>query len=82
MVSTKLHDVEDKEEIKKKILDAADTMAQGKFESREAALKNLGISPQCGFSTHVEGYPLSHDEMKVKMNKIKEACNDLWPGEM
>jgi len=82
VVSTKLHDVEDKEEIKKKILDAADTMAQGKFESREAALKNLGISPQCGFSTHVEGYPLSHDEMKVKMGVIRKCCDELWPGEV
>jgi methionine synthase II (cobalamin-independent) len=82
VVSTKLHEVEDKDDMKKKVLAAAETMAEGNFASKEEALKNLGISPQCGFSTHVEGYPLSHDEMKVKMTVIRKLCDELWPGEV
>lgn len=82
VVSTKLHEVEDKDEMKKKVLAAADTMAEGNFGSREEALKNLGVSPQCGFSTHVEGYPLSHEEMKTKMAVIRKLCDELWPNEL
>ena len=39
VVSTKLHEVEKKEEMKEKVLAAAETMAKGNFSSKEEALK-------------------------------------------
>ena len=36
--------------MKKRVYEAADFVAQGNNESREEALRRLGVSPQCGFA--------------------------------
>ena len=77
-VSTKLRKLEDKEEMKQKIFKAADFIAEGGGESREEALKRMGISPQCGFSTHEEGYPLSHDDQEKKLRLVRSVADAIW----
>ena len=77
-ISTKLRDLEDKKSIIDRINKAADFVAEGSGQSREEALKQLGISPQCGFSTHETGYPLSHDDQKAKLKLCREIADEVW----
>lgn len=78
VVSTKLRELEDKEEMKRRVLSAADAVAQGSGEQREEALKRVCISPQCGFSTHESGYPLSDDDQSKKLTLVREVANEIW----
>ncbi|KAF3009780.1 hypothetical protein E8E13_009883 [Curvularia kusanoi] len=67
VVTSKFPELEDKEELKKRIYDAADIMAKGQGESREEALKRCGVSPQCGFASHAEGNLIDIEGMKKKL---------------
>lgn len=78
VISTKLPELEDKEEVKRRIYQAADFVAEGSGQSREEALKRLGVSPQCGFSTHEEGYPLSDEDQKKKLMLVRQVANEVW----
>ena len=50
VITSKFPELENKEEMKQRIYKAADFVAEGSGQSREAALKQLGVSPQCGFA--------------------------------
>ena len=64
VVSTKVPDLEDKEEMKQKVLEAASIIAKGQGVSKEEAMKCIGISPQCGFaSTGVGNANVTQDDM-------------------
>jgi len=77
-ISTKLRDLEDKEETKRRIYKAADFVAEGSGQTREEALKRIGISPQCGFSTHETGYPLSMEDQSKKLALVREIADEIW----
>ncbi|KAK5048201.1 hypothetical protein LTR84_005871 [Exophiala bonariae] len=77
-ISTKLRKLEDKEEIKQRIYKAADVVAEGSKQTREEALKRIGLSPQCGFSTHESGYPLSDEDQSAKLALIREIADEIW----
>ncbi|EHY58256.1 hypothetical protein HRR83_004886 [Exophiala dermatitidis] len=77
-ISTKVRDLEDKEEMKKRIYKAADFVAEGSNQTREEALKRIGISPQCGFSTHESGYPLSDQDQSAKLALVREIADEIW----
>lgn len=78
VISTKLQQLEDKEEMKKRVLNAAEWVAKGSGESREEALKRVSVSPQCGFSTHESGYPLSEEEERQKLRLVREIADEIW----
>lgn len=77
-ISTKLRDLEDKEEIKQRIYKAADFVAEGSRQTREEALKRIALSPQCGFSTHETGYPLSEEDEKKKLALVRQIADEVW----
>ncbi|KAK4223305.1 hypothetical protein QBC38DRAFT_53238 [Podospora fimiseda] len=77
-ISTKLRELEDKEEIKGRILKAAEFVAEGSGQSVEEALKRIAISPQCGFSTHESGYPLTEEDEKKKLRLVREIADEIW----
>lgn len=77
-ISTKLRDLEDKKTIIDRINKAADFIAEGSGQSRQDSLKQLGISPQCGFSTHETGYPLSHEDQSAKLKLCREIADEVW----
>jgi methionine synthase II (cobalamin-independent) len=77
-ISTKVRKLEDKDEMKKRIYSAADFVAEGSGQSREEALKRIGVSPQCGFSTHEEGYPLSDEDQSKKLTLVREIADEIW----
>lgn len=78
VVSTKLRALEDKEETKKRVMQAAEWVAKGSGQSVEEALKRVCVSPQCGFSTHEEGYPLSMEDEKKKLALVREIADEIW----
>lgn len=77
-ISTKVKQLEDRGEVKRRIFQAADFIAEGNGCSREEALKQVGLSPQCGFSTHESGYPLSLDEEKAKLKLVRDIADEIW----
>jgi methionine synthase II (cobalamin-independent) len=77
-ISTKLRELEDKEETKNRIYKAADFVAEGSGQTREEALKRIGISPQCGFSTHETGYPLSMEDQSKKLALVRSIADEIW----
>ncbi|KAK5196257.1 hypothetical protein LTR92_003801 [Exophiala xenobiotica] len=77
-ISTKLRELEDKEETKNRIYKAADFVAEGSGQTQEEALKRIGISPQCGFSTHETGYPLSMEDQSKKLALVRSIADEIW----
>lgn len=69
---------------------AADHVAKGSGETREQALKRLGVSTQCGFASHAEGNPLTvrysdravltvqHDDMVAKLQLVRSIADEVW----
>ena len=81
VITSKFPKLEDKEAIKQRIYQAADFVANGSGQSREEALKRLGVSPQCGFASHSKGNLLGYDDMLNKLRLVRQIANEIWPGE-
>ena len=41
-------------------------------------LEQLCLSPQCGFSSTVEGNLLSYDQEVAKLRRIVETAQEVW----
>lgn len=81
VITSKFPKLEDKEEMKKRIYQAAEIVASGSGESKEEAMKRLGVSPQCGFASHEDGNLLGYDDMIKKLKLVRSIADDIWPGE-
>ena len=81
VITSKFPELEDKEEMKKKVYQAAELISSGTGESKEDALKRLGVSPQCGFASHEDGNLLGYDDMVKKLKLVRSIADDVWPGE-
>jgi 5-methyltetrahydropteroyltriglutamate--homocysteine methyltransferase len=69
LVSTKTPALESKEMLKRKI-DAA---------ARHAPLEQLGIGPQCGFSSGGGGgQALTREDTRRKLELVMEVADDVW----
>jgi 5-methyltetrahydropteroyltriglutamate--homocysteine methyltransferase len=68
LVTTKHGDLEAKDELKRRIEEA----------SKHAPLEQLCISPQCGFSSTVEGNLLTYDDEVAKLRLIVETAEEVW----
>jgi 5-methyltetrahydropteroyltriglutamate--homocysteine methyltransferase len=68
LVTTKRGALESKDELKRRIDEA----------SRYAPLEQLCLSPQCGFSSTVEGNSLREDEQWAKLALIVEVADEVW----
>lgn len=82
VVTSKFPELEDKEEMKKRVFHAAQFIADGNGTSVEEALKQVGVSPQCGFASHREGNAIDHQGMVNKLKLVREIANDIWPSEL
>ncbi|GAA5821826.1 hypothetical protein JCM11251_001043 [Rhodosporidiobolus azoricus] len=78
LVSSKFPKMEDPEDLKKRIYEAADFVAKGNNLSREEALKRLCISPQCGFASHAEGNPVNFDDVLAKLGLCRDVAKAVW----
>ncbi len=68
LVTTKRGELETKDELMRRIEDA----------SRFVDLDQLCLSPQCGFSSTVEGNALSYDEQVAKLRLVVDVALDVW----
>lgn len=68
LVTTKRPQLEDKDALKRRIDDAA----------RYVPLEQLALSPQCGFSSTVEGNALTRDEQIAKLALVVETAAEVW----
>ncbi|MGH3318663.1 MAG: 5-methyltetrahydropteroyltriglutamate--homocysteine S-methyltransferase [Streptosporangiaceae bacterium] len=68
LVTTKRGELESKDELKRRIDEA----------SRYIPLEQLCLSPQCGFSSTVEGNRLTYDEEVAKLRLIVETAREVW----
>ena len=68
LVTTKNGRLEDKDDLKRRIDEA----------SRFVPLDQLCLSPQCGFSSTVEGNTLTLDEELAKLRLVVEVAEDGW----
>ena len=46
--------------------------------SRFVPLDQLCLSPQCGFSSTVEGNALTYDQQVAKLRLIVETAQEIW----
>jgi 5-methyltetrahydropteroyltriglutamate--homocysteine methyltransferase len=68
LVTTKSGALEDPDALKRRIEEA----------SRFVPLEQLCLSPQCGFSSTVEGNALTHDQQAAKLELIVKVAADVW----
>jgi 5-methyltetrahydropteroyltriglutamate--homocysteine methyltransferase len=68
LVTTKRGELEAKDELKRRLEEA----------TRYIDLDQLCLSPQCGFSSTVEGNALTHDEQVAKLRLVVETAQDVW----
>ncbi len=68
LVTTKRGGLEDKDMLKRRIDEAA----------RFVPLDQLCLSPQCGFSSTVEGNSLTYDEQVAKLALLVETAAEVW----
>jgi 5-methyltetrahydropteroyltriglutamate--homocysteine methyltransferase len=70
LVTTKRPTLESKDVLKRRIDEA----------SRYVPLDQLCLSPQCGFSSTVEGNQLTYDDEVAKLRLIVETADEVWGG--
>ena len=68
LVSSKLPQLEDPDELARRIDEAA----------RHVPLENLALSPQCGFASTMEGNLLTEDEQWAKLRLVVETARRVW----
>ena len=68
LVTTKRGELEQKDELKRRLDEASEFVP----------LERLCLSPQCGFSSTVEGNALTHDEQVAKLRLIVETAQEVW----
>jgi 5-methyltetrahydropteroyltriglutamate--homocysteine methyltransferase len=68
LVTTKTGELEDPDTLKRRIEEA----------TKYVPLEQLCLSPQCGFSSTVEGNDLTADQQRAKLELIVSVANDVW----
>lgn len=80
VVTTKDPTLEDPEEMKAKVREAARIIAAGQGCSVDEALESVGISPQCGFASVAVGAEgMTEEKMFAKLRLVRDVARDLWP---
>jgi 5-methyltetrahydropteroyltriglutamate--homocysteine methyltransferase len=68
LVTTKRGALESKDALRRRIDEA----------SRYVSLDQLCLSPQCGFSSTVDGNALTEDEQRAKLALVVEVADEVW----
>lgn len=81
VVTSKFPELEDVAKMKERVFAAADVVAEGAGQTREQALRRMGVSPQCGFASHEEGNAIKWRDMENKLRLVRKIAEEIWPGE-
>ena len=68
LVSTKVGDLESKDQLKRRIDEA----------SRHVPMEQLCLSPQCGFSSTVHGNEIARESQAAKLRLVVETAREVW----
>ena len=68
LVTTKLGQLESKDDLKRRIDEAA----------KYAPLDQLALSPQCGFSSTVHGNAIAVEAQRAKLRLVVEVAQEVW----
>ena len=68
LVTSKRPALESKDDLKRRIDEAA----------KYVPLEQLCLSPQCGFSSTVDGNALTRDEQIAKLRLVVETAHEIW----
>ena len=68
LVTTKTGELESKDALKRRIEEA----------SKHAPIEQLCLSPQCGFSSTVEGNTVTYEQEVAKLRVIVETAAEVW----
>lgn len=68
LVSTKVPELEDKDDLKRRIDEAAGFMP----------MERLALSPQCGFSSTVDGNDITVEDELAKLRLVVDTAADMW----
>jgi len=77
LITSKFPELEDVDELEKKVRQAAKIMAEGAGETEEEAMKRIAVSPQCGFASHSEGNLIDEAGMKRKLELVVELAKRI-----
>ncbi|KAK9802309.1 putative Cobalamin-independent methionine synthase MetE C-terminal/archaeal domain-containing protein [Seiridium cardinale] len=80
LVSTKTGELENQEELRAKVQEAARIIAEAQGVSVNDALDCLALSPQCGFSSHSQagGIGMTMDRMWEKLELVRSVAHSIW----
>ncbi|KAG6003141.1 hypothetical protein E4U21_002295 [Claviceps maximensis] len=82
VVTTKDTQLEDVQVIKKRVLEAAETIARAQGRSVEQVMEHIGVSPQCGFASVAIGADgMTEEKMFAKLKLVNDIARELWPQE-
>jgi 5-methyltetrahydropteroyltriglutamate--homocysteine methyltransferase len=70
LVTTKLGELESKDDLKRRIDEAA----------KYVDLDQLCLSPQCGFSSTVHGNEIAREAQAAKLRLVVDVARDVWGG--
>ena len=68
LVSSKVPELEPKDDLKKRIDEASQYVSMGQ----------LALSPQCGFSSTLEGNEITEADEFAKLRLVVETANEVW----
>ncbi len=68
LVTTKRGELEEKDQLKRRIEEA----------SKYVPIEQLCLSPQCGFSSTVEGNVVTYEQQVAKLGRIVETAAEVW----
>lgn len=68
LITTKFGKLESKDELKRRIDEAA----------KYVSLDQLCLSPQCGFSSTVDGNNITTDDQRRKLSLVVETADEVW----
>jgi methionine synthase II (cobalamin-independent) len=80
LVSTKTPAMEDLDTLRARVFEAADVIAEAQGRKREEVLQDLGVSPQCGFSSASSGggVGVTMEVMWKKLELVRDLAKDIW----
>ncbi|GIZ46289.1 hypothetical protein CKM354_000941900 [Cercospora kikuchii] len=81
VITSKFPELENQKDMVERVYKAADFVAEGSGQTREQALNQLSVSPQCGFASHAEGNSLQREDMKKKLQLVRSIADEVWPGQ-
>lgn len=70
LVTTKVGTLERKDELRRRLDEA----------SKYVSLEQLCVSPQCGFSSTIEGNEITVEDQRAKLALCVELAHDVWRG--